>query len=255
MKKTSITVLATTISIFALSAICPAATCTYNGTSYACEADCLNNNDCSQGLFTHSACDSAPSGNGDGKCVLCGDGGANEIYGTSGADIICGKGGNDLIYAAGGADVILADAGNDVVYGEAGDDYIDGGNGNDQPLDGGDGDDLISGGAGHDWLWGGGGNDVLNGGAGDDTVLGQGAVLGDVLCGGDGDDTLVAEDAGYHCLDGGKNQTGYGGGAYIDCGYDADSQCSNSATYRNCVNPLAFGNAAWNSSQRSCNCP
>jgi hypothetical protein len=253
MKHATIGLLGIAIACLASVTDAHADTCSYGGTNYTCETICTNN--CtSRGVVVFSTCDSNPYGNGDGTCVICGNGSANTIYGSTGRDLICSKGANDTVFGDTGDDTIVGDAGDDAIDGEGGNDLIDGGNGNDVELEGGDGDDVIIGGAGTDLIRGGAGNDALNGGTGGDLIYGDGAPLGDVLCGGDGDDALLIDGTGYHCLDGGKDQTTNGSGLGFDCGYDADNECTNAATARNCAFAFAWGEIGFDSSTRSCNC-
>jgi Ca2+-binding RTX toxin-like protein len=102
------------------------------------------------------------------------------LYATGGDDWISGTNGRNILSGGGGADEIFALDGDDVVYGGLGWDIIDGGAGNDDlrgeigddDLFGGAGNDTLDGGDGHDLLWGGAGNDVLKGGRGNDTLDG-----------------------------------------------------------------------------------
>ena len=191
--------------------------CTVDGTTYPCDIEppaCGAS--CTVPGFSHSSCD----GNGDGFCVICGDGAANTILGTFGSDVLCGFGGEDVIVGIDGEDIVSGGDGDDLLYAGDGDALMYGGDGDDllTAFDGDDalfgelGDDELRGGRGDDLLYGGGGRDVLLGQAGDDyltTTDAAGAcptagLFGAILCGGPDGDTLDACGPGRMCLDGGR---------------------------------------------------
>ena len=68
---------------------------------------------------------------GDGKQIIFGDSGSQNIMLGADDDILHGGAGNDIIGSAGGNDQIFGDEGDDIVFGGEGDDYIDGGTGTD----------------------------------------------------------------------------------------------------------------------------
>ena len=268
MKRFSVVLGIAALVCLGFAAQSQAQSCSYKGTSYACDISCSNSpTQCAQ--IGKPFCDN----NSDGFCTICGGTYNDVINGTSGRDLICGKSGDDDINGADGNDVLLGDGGNDEIDGENGDDFVDGGTGNEW-IEGGPGDDELSGGNGMDYIFGEAGNDVVRGGDGPDYLFGGegGAGLGDVLCGDAGADQLTVYsvmegpyfdpitgwDFGNrpnHCLDGGADQQALQGG---DCTYHRYAEWGNedgTATYRNCANPsMGGGGGAYYNSSRSCNC-
>lgn len=223
-----------------------AVTCSAGGESYTCDLICAGTSPCAVPSF--QTCDPNPFGNGDGLCVICGDGANNTIVGTPTADIICGKGGADFLRG----DPQSGGSGPDILNGETGNDTIFGGGGDDE-IYGGSGDDLLHGDGGNDSVHGEDGNDFVEGAS----FAGASNDIGDLLCGGDGDDELLAIGSGQHCLDAGPDQSGMGN---IDCRYVQPfmADACDLATARNCANYVPGGAPGttdpFHPSQRSCNC-
>src|SRR5207249_10254707 len=63
----------------------------------------------------------------EGKDVLSGGGGNDNIIGGAGKNTIMGNDGDDRLVGSGGRDFIFGGAGNDRLYGLPGDDSLDGG--------------------------------------------------------------------------------------------------------------------------------
>ena len=126
----------------------------------------------------------------------------DSAFGGSGNDLILGQGGDDLlILGMEGRDILAGGAGVEDIRGNEGDDFLFGGPGKDELfgledndiLCGGTENDQLAGGTGDDKLWGEAGADHHDGEAGNDTLYGNpvrgdtfanGAiVVGDFVCG------------------------------------------------------------------------
>jgi Ca2+-binding RTX toxin-like protein len=168
-------------------------------------------------VFGEAGDDTIDAGTYQGKTLLDGGAGNDQLTGGLVSDNLFGGDGNDTL---------IGGAGNDTLAGGLGDDSLDGGTGDDRlfgdsaPLT------LVINGVersalqlgpigtiftpppgGNDTVIGGAGNDFIDGGSGDDTLLGDsGGILqvggNDTLIGGAGNDKLVGG-FGHDSLDGG----------------------------------------------------
>jgi VCBS repeat-containing protein len=134
---------------------------------------------------------------GDGRDVLYGEMGDDQLLGEDGEDCLIGGSGNDELYGGNQNDFLDGDDGGSIEEAAGGNDKLYGGSGNDD-LGGRGGDDFLDGGQDDDSLWGHVGNDILLGGTGNDDLFGgdgndtlQGEIGNDYLNGGSGDDLLI----------------------------------------------------------------
>ncbi len=123
-----------------------------------------------------------------------------ELHGGDGKDLLQGGSGNDDIYGDDGADKLIGAGGDDFIMGNEGRDSLSGGVGDDT-LSGGYNSDIITGGLGKDTLYAvdsltsvdvsvSGLNDQLFGNQGNDKLFGSSQM--DILDGGEGADTMVS---------------------------------------------------------------
>jgi len=105
----------------------------------------------------------------DGKVVIYGNGGDDNIQGSQFSDRIFAGSGNDVVSGLGGNDEIYGQNGNDNLWGDGNSGYWDRNGGNDK-IDGGEGNDNLWGSGGDDILIGGGGKDIYSGGTGFDVA-------------------------------------------------------------------------------------
>ena len=129
--------------------------------------------------------------------------GIEYAYGSAGNDtftssIVPDSQGRVVIRGRGGDDQISGSPGPDTLYGDAGKDTIDGG-GEADIIEGGADDDTVRGGDGMDILYGQDGADVLDGGADDDTIHADDADIS--VRGGLGADTSVRGGLGIDTVD------------------------------------------------------
>ena len=106
----------------------------------------------------------------DGRVVIYGNGGDDNIQGTQFSDRIFAGSGNDVVFGLGGNDEIYGQDGNDTLWGDGNTGYWDRYGGNDK-IDGGVGNDNLRGSGGKDILIGGVGKDTYSGGTGDDLAI------------------------------------------------------------------------------------
>ena len=103
------------------------------------------------------------------------------LLGTNGIDSnLVGFDGRQVLYGLVGDDQVDAGPGDDIIYGGAGNDHIRGSSGNDD-LYGGAGDDYLHGSLGDDTMVGGAGNDILEGVVGTDTYVFEGEFGADTI--------------------------------------------------------------------------
>jgi len=150
----------------------------------------------------------------NGRDVILGTRGDDEINGFGGNDVICGGLGVDKIYGGGGNDVILGGGGSDRIWGGSGADEIHGGSGADK-IYGGPSADTIYGNGGQDSIWGDDGNDVIQGNWESDKIWG--GTGNDVIRGAGGKDKLYGQQ-GNDSLFGGLNTDYLNGGSGTDVG-------------------------------------
>ncbi|MEB3213761.1 MAG: DUF4347 domain-containing protein [Leptolyngbyaceae bacterium] len=142
----------------------------------------------------HTCADGEKLDGSDGKDLLRGTGGIDEITGFDGDDVLRGLGCPDTIFGGRGADALFGNEARDLLRGNQGNDDIRGGKGPDQ-INGGLGADFVKAGSQDDRVRGRLGDDVINGNQGDDRIRGddgndivQGNSGRDRVFGGLGDD-------------------------------------------------------------------
>jgi probable HAF family extracellular repeat protein len=124
---------------------------------------------------------------GEGRNVILGGFGNDQIYAGAGNDIIDAGDGKNHIWAGEGANLISSGAGDDLLCAGSGRDFINAGNGRNQ-IYAGDGDNRILAGEDNDWILAGKGNDTIYSGAGRDTIYaGDG---NNIINAGTGQDTV-----------------------------------------------------------------
>lgn len=134
---------------------------------------------------------------GDGKDIVFGGRGNDELDGGDGLDFLVGGPGDDEVDTGpGDQGRVIGDVG----FGGLGDDTITEGSANDLLLSR-EGDNDFRSGTGNDLIYGGDESDQLYGEDGDDELFGEGG--NDELYGGEGNDTLHGG-AGQDLLDGGR---------------------------------------------------
>ncbi|MEM7286453.1 MAG: CapA family protein [Actinomycetota bacterium] len=121
----------------------------------------------------------------DGRDVIVGTSGPDDIRAGGGDDLVCGLGGPDVIRGNAGDDMIAGGGGRDQLFGGKGRDTINGGKGRDE-IHGNSAGDTLNGNSGQDEIWGGTGPDVIHGGTAHDRLRGQKG--DDALIGGSGPD-------------------------------------------------------------------